>query len=173
MQSYQRRILSWSIQGYSQHQQRSRVSHLDRQISPDAPTKSNCSTVFDIRYDVTSLACCRLILSLRHHAYKQDPSLLATKRNITQFKSGVVKVRNPVELRFEVEEKGMPHYPEPSFQAHIALDTFKNIQRKNDDNESLNSDSVGQAAPVQRVFVVTETKTAVDERVPGEVEVKR
>lgn len=70
----------------------------------------------------------------------------------------------------------MSAYRESGFEAHIALDTFENIQRKAKDkamdSQSLGGNYVVQTPPVQGVFVVTETKTVVDQRDSQEVDVK-
>ncbi|KAK9899128.1 hypothetical protein P389DRAFT_194136 [Cystobasidium minutum MCA 4210] len=131
-------------------------------------------------YNVTSIACSQLILSLRHLAYKQNNASTGSRRPVSvapsHVGSGVVKARSQPALNFSAEEKGMSAYRESGFEAHIALDTFENIQRKAKDkamdSQSLGGNYVVQTPPVQGVFVVTETKTVVDQRDSQEVDVK-
>lgn len=79
-----------------------------------------------------------------------------------------MKARSPASLHFDVEEKGMPQR-DSGFRAHIALDTFENTFSKAMDNESIGAASVVQLPPPaaqQGIFVLTETKTVVDEGEP-------
>lgn len=129
----------------------------------------------DYRYDVTSIACSRLILSLRHHARKQGSASSGTRPDFTigpaNAGSGVVKARSPAALHVDLEEKGAPNR-ESGFRAHIALDTFDNTYRKGMDNESIGAASVMQASPTatQGILVLTETKTVIDEGDPPGVQ---
>lgn len=72
------------------------------------------------------------------------------------------KVASPGVTRIDHEEKsGAVSFQVGRMQSHIALDTFQNSNRKLADEDSLDD---GHLRPVQGVFVVTETKTAVDDR---------
>lgn len=117
------------------------------------------------RYDITSIACSRLILSLRHHAYKQNMAGKSTAQDAYTAKrsiiSHVLSRVSPGGTHDHQEEKGPsgPFNVRP-LQSHIALDTFQSSSRKLADEESLDD----TPSTVPGIFVVTETKTAVDDR---------
>lgn len=115
-------------------------------------------------YAVTSVMSSRLILSLRHHAAKQDPLSnnkltahgYASKHGgvLSQHHTGAVGYRSEM----GVGEKGASDMG--GMQAHIALDNLSNTFRKGDEE----SQDGHQTHTIPGVFVVTETKTAVDDR---------
>jgi hypothetical protein len=77
------------------------------------------------------------------------------------------KVAGPGVSRANQEEKsGVVSFQVGRMQSHIALDTFQSSNRKLADEESLED---GRSMAVPGVFVVTETKTAVDDRRQQEV----
>jgi hypothetical protein len=79
--------------------------------------------------------------------------------NKTQGATGITKSRSPNGMDADYAEKGGA-YQSNGLQAHIALATLSNTHTKGGDEESL--DEV-RPHTMEGVFVVTETKTAVDE----------
>lgn len=108
----------------------------------------------------------RLILSLRHHAAKQDPLSNQKSSNAHPFatnKLGVNSQHNGAfGLRSDIGgmggEKGTSDRGH-GIHAHIALDNLGSTFRKGDEE----SQDGHQTHTIPGVFVVTETKTAVDD----------
>lgn len=115
-------------------------------------------------YAVTSVMSSRLILSLRHHAAKNDPLSASNKATVGAYASkhgGAVSHHHSGGLGYRTElghgEKGAMEGG--GMQAHIALDNLSTTFKKGDEG----SQDGHQTRSIPGVYVITETKTAVDD----------
>lgn len=105
----------------------------------------------------------RLILSLRHHAAKNDP-LSQNKASMGAYASklgGVASHHHAGGLgyRSEAAHNEKVTMDMGNMQAHIALDNLSSTFRKGDEE----SQDGHQTHTIPGVYVVTETKTAIDD----------
>lgn len=108
----------------------------------------------------------RLILSLRHHAAMQDPlsnnnktsnPIFTAKHGGGAYSQHHAGGAGAFGIRTDIGEKGTTDIG--GMQAHIALDNLNSTFRKGDEE----SQDGHQTHTIPGVYVVTETKTAVDD----------
>lgn len=107
----------------------------------------------------------RLILSLRHHAAKQDP----LSNNVKTAGAGYIS-KHAGAASLHHHAGGLGHRSETGYgekggavdignmQAHIALDNLSSTFHKGDEESQ-----DGHTTTIPGVYVVTETKTVVDD----------
>lgn len=136
---------------------RIRIVHKAKLLTCNAAILLYCP----LRYDITSVACSRLILSLRNHAHKQKKTSNGTKCSFaidpSHVGSGVVRLHT-ITNRRESDEKTAAKAPTPYFETGIQADPQARVV----DEESRAGFSVDQSVPLQGVSVLMETKVSVD-----------
>jgi hypothetical protein len=120
-------------------------------------------------YAVTSVMSSRLILSLRHHAAKQDHS-----NHVKTGGAGFTSKHAGAAASLHHHAGGLGHRSETGYgekgavdvgnmQAHIALDNLNSTFHKGDEESQ-----DGHTTTIPGVYVVTETKTVVDDHRRGQ-----